>query len=544
MRRCSLCFAFAAVAGATVATISLINYLKTGLVNEHDILLFWPFADVERLDRWGALPLAIMKYWGDLGRIAESKTVFDTIKLVAKTLRLDMLGPLVAWGLAIAGAAAWHRRVTVPARSHALILAVAAGVALVLAVTAGRSQPVSFYRYTTFMLPIMLALGVLLCVTPFRGPAWFSRVAQDRRLPVAVVIACLVAAVISYHPRRAPADALFNGMRFAFGIFSIDRAYATQNGTPARPAYGGIYPGARGAYAIVGPHKRIWSMHTFSYCMLPDCQVETYPAFIIRDWDRLMFGSPEEGRKVLAAAGINYVLFSNELYVTDPLSSSPLFAPENIARHLAVRWTDGTTTLLTWPGPDTVPIDAAWVANYRRSLEQLSMVQSFPYETMRDIFARLRATPHPWRSFPLPYGSTSRNRDAAAQGDQARLPGAHDGRQGPLHDEGQGIRVRLLGRRPPLRLRRLQVHRRPLEAGGAGADRHLRPQDGSKVLDVGCGKAFLLYEMKKLLPDAEVAGFDISKHGLGRGARRDQAVSVPLSRAGPLSLTATSRSIS
>jgi len=38
--------------------------------------------------------------------------------------------------------------------------------------------------------------------------------------------------------------------------------------------------------------------------------------------------------------------------------------------------------------------------------------------------------------------------------------------------------------------------------------------DESRILDVGCGKAFLLYEMKKLLPGLEVAGFDISKHGL------------------------------
>ena len=36
----------------------------------------------------------------------------------------------------------------------------------------------------------------------------------------------------------------------------------------------------------------------------------------------------------------------------------------------------------------------------------------------------------------------------------------------------------------------------------------------SKVLDVGCGKAFLLYEMKKLLPALQVTGFDVSKHGL------------------------------
>jgi SAM-dependent methyltransferase len=39
-------------------------------------------------------------------------------------------------------------------------------------------------------------------------------------------------------------------------------------------------------------------------------------------------------------------------------------------------------------------------------------------------------------------------------------------------------------------------------------------KDGSKVLDVGCGKAFLLYEMMKLLPGLEVSGFDVSQHGL------------------------------
>ena len=36
----------------------------------------------------------------------------------------------------------------------------------------------------------------------------------------------------------------------------------------------------------------------------------------------------------------------------------------------------------------------------------------------------------------------------------------------------------------------------------------------SSVLDVGCGKAYLLYEMKLLLPGLRIVGFDISKHGL------------------------------
>ena len=37
---------------------------------------------------------------------------------------------------------------------------------------------------------------------------------------------------------------------------------------------------------------------------------------------------------------------------------------------------------------------------------------------------------------------------------------------------------------------------------------------GSRVLDVGCGKGFLLYEMQQIEPGLELVGFDISKHGL------------------------------
>lgn len=39
-------------------------------------------------------------------------------------------------------------------------------------------------------------------------------------------------------------------------------------------------------------------------------------------------------------------------------------------------------------------------------------------------------------------------------------------------------------------------------------------KNDSKILDVGCGKAFLLHEIAQLLPGAEVHGFDISQHGL------------------------------
>lgn len=34
------------------------------------------------------------------------------------------------------------------------------------------------------------------------------------------------------------------------------------------------------------------------------------------------------------------------------------------------------------------------------------------------------------------------------------------------------------------------------------------------ILDIGCGKGFLLYELLKLLPDARIVGFDISDYAL------------------------------
>jgi SAM-dependent methyltransferase len=36
----------------------------------------------------------------------------------------------------------------------------------------------------------------------------------------------------------------------------------------------------------------------------------------------------------------------------------------------------------------------------------------------------------------------------------------------------------------------------------------------SSILDVGCGKGFLLYEIQLLLPEIKITGFDVSDHGL------------------------------
>src|SRR5258705_11600893 len=104
--------------------------------------------------------------------------------------------------------------------------------------------------------------------------------------------------------------------------------------------------------------------------MLPGCRLQTFHSFIMTSrWDQLMFGTAEEGRRILQSEGLNYFLFTSEVEILDPLPLSPLFHPDNIARHLGVRWTDGTSTLLTWLGPDTKPLDAAWLATYRAAVQ-------------------------------------------------------------------------------------------------------------------------------------------------------------------------------
>ncbi len=44
--------------------------------------------------------------------------------------------------------------------------------------------------------------------------------------------------------------------------------------------------------------------------------------------------------------------------------------------------------------------------------------------------------------------------------------------------------------------------------------KHYKLQAGQRVLDVGCGKAFLLYELTQVVPGLEVVGIDISEYGI------------------------------
>jgi hypothetical protein len=278
-------------------------------------------------------------------------------------------------------------------------------VCVAVALTAGRTQVNSFHRYTSFVVPLVILFSVALWVAmlPILNKT-LPRLADTRWAPLAAAVSCLIVTVLDTHlPRHlvVPRDAI----DFAIGRASMDDAYTRLGRWPSYyVSWGGIYNGARSAYAIVGPKTPIWSFAVDSFCMLPDCQVKSFMSFnMTRRWDRIMLGSPEEAEQLLKGLGINYFLYSRELYMSDPLPLSALFAPANIANRLGLIWTDGTSSLLTWRGPGTRPLDEAWLAAYRSSVAESPTVQSFPLEAFRKIYERYYAKPHPWRPIVLPW---------------------------------------------------------------------------------------------------------------------------------------------
>ena len=92
----------------------------------------------------------------------------------------------------------------------------------------------------------------------------------------------------------------------------------------------------------------------------------------------------------------------------------------------------------------------------------------------------------------------------------------------PEYPEGQGRRarqavgLRLLGRRPPHRLRRLSLHDGRWAKVARPWSSTTACKAGDKVLDVGCGKGFLLYDFTQVVPGMEVTGIDISEYAIAQ----------------------------
>jgi len=259
---------------------------------------------------------------------------------------------------------------------------------IVIALLVGRAQSISFERLSTFFVPL-LVLFVIACTAwllngklQSRGDPWMWTV-----LPAVLLVAVLGAWQGKDHwSRRLPAETA-NSLRFLSGRFSLADAYT--HATSGYP-FGAINPEALKAARQVPYGTPIWSTNVDSYCMAPGCLIEDVISFKMSGrLDDILGGDPELAKQRLQEAGLNYFLFMKDYRILDLLPYSRLFAPDTIGRYLGVKWSDDSTFLLTWTGPDTTPIGPDFLEAYTRLRATPDALQWFKFDELAPLIATI-----------------------------------------------------------------------------------------------------------------------------------------------------------
>jgi hypothetical protein len=124
--------------------------------------------------------------------------------------------------------------------------------------------------------------------------------------------------------------------------------------------------------------------------MVPGCLIEDVISFKMSGrLDEILGGDPELAKQRLQEAGLNYFLFMKDYRVLDLLPYSRLFAPETIGRYLGVKWSDGSTFLLTWIGPDTTPIGADFLDPYTLLRAEPDALRWFKFDELAPLIATI-----------------------------------------------------------------------------------------------------------------------------------------------------------
>ncbi|EKD73778.1 MAG: hypothetical protein ACD_45C00186G0001 [uncultured bacterium] len=366
----------------------LVNWLLTGIPEEQALLVYWPFIDFNKVNAWGVLLDIFKLQWDRIGRAAGNEPLFSLSFLshLLSYLRLDVWGPLLLLTVSlflIRIKNADERLRIFRTLDKASICAFAGFLSCVILVSAliSRNNGLSYYRFTIFSYAPMLCLCLLVLGT----------VLQSKRLNKAWLIfgfamACFVLSPFMNYQLSRIHRVLSNAAQFAVGNYSIAAGYEHPRGLPGQEPWGGIYPASRVIWSILPLKTRVWSMHVHSYCMLPDCQMESYPSYRLSKHEAVIYyGDPMEAKAVLKKEKLNYFFFSNVLELTDPLPLMPLFSPEHIADYFGVAWTNGIDTLLTWKEDAQSPLDRVWLQNYRSAVNHSKTVIAFPFAQMKDV---------------------------------------------------------------------------------------------------------------------------------------------------------------
>jgi hypothetical protein len=384
------------VAAAWLLFLAIVNFYLTGVPDEQKLMLYLPFIDFQKVDEWGVVMEMLKFLWDRNGMMLSKVPLFSGhfLHVYFTYIRLDVWGPLLLFACLV-----WMinycfrpwRGAMLKAMDKTALATTGGFLILVLVVSLfiGRDQHTSYYRFTIFSYAPMLCFCLLLLSSGLQKTKFAMLF-----LIIGFIGAWLVLRPFMHYETDKIFQVLVNGTRFATGQYSLADGYRNQQGWPGRKPWGGIYPGALKAWAQLPPNTRIWSMHENSYCMLPDCRMETYPSYRLSKHSRLIFyGGPKAAKECLKKEGLNYFFFSHSLSLTDPIPLAPLFSPREIAKYLGILWTDGNDTLLTWKEQSQYPIDAAWLLKYKQSIDVSRIIQSFPYEHIQLVLNALKKKP-------------------------------------------------------------------------------------------------------------------------------------------------------
>jgi len=191
--------------------------------------------------------------------------------------------------------------------------------------------------------------------------------------------------------------------RFLVGRYSLVDAYSHQfQGLPI----GGINPGAYEAFKHVPSGERVWSTNVDSYCMVPNCIIESVVSYKLSSrLDEILVANPEDAKLLLQKEGLNYFIFSSKSRIIDLLPYSPLFRPETVGRYFGIKWTDGETYLLTWKDQTTSPITPKFNKSYYDKWSEdehpwFAFRQAIP--KMNKAMRQIASLPHPWKAIAFP----------------------------------------------------------------------------------------------------------------------------------------------
>jgi hypothetical protein len=408
----------AATAGLCLLVMGAINYHYTGLPSDQEALQFWPYADLTKIIQWGTMLELVSQMFGiSQGLLPNTLPIsWDTLWIFGLFLRLQLWWPIILVTLPLVIFRLGSRTSRADMFEHidiaawSALLWFSAAVILVAALGGGRSQPISFYRLSTFSLGPSLCLTLLFCDLGRNGRGIAKTQTLQPYFPLlgSVAASLLVIAIINKPATRIiqqnVAPILRNALQLASGKFNLKEAYQHQEGWHVLP-WGAIYPGVLEPWRIAGPGTRIWTFHIWSYCMLPECNMQQFVSEVLSpSWQTVLFGPPDQGINSLRSEGLNYFFFSAELPMTnDPLPVSPIFSPDEISKHLAVRWTDGTSYLLTWPNETTQPIDEKFLAAYRHAVDTGTGVGFSQAARLKAISDYLTSHKDDLRPFCLPW---------------------------------------------------------------------------------------------------------------------------------------------